>query len=56
MSESELLEEFVNNVPADILINEVESISQYYNVSNFAIASAEIESMTDVIEKHEQRI
>ena len=66
MSDYQLLGEFLNNVPAQVFINEIDIISHYPNVSkaktastdieNALIASAEIESMNDILEKHEQRI
>ena len=56
ISESELLEEFLNNVPTDVFINEIEAVSQYPNVSEFMIAFAEIEYMIDIPEKYEQRV
>ena len=66
MSDYELFGEFLNNVTAEVFINEIDIISQYPHVSNAMIASAEMEnamiesaeikSMNDISEKHEQRI
>ena len=56
MSESELLEDFIDNVPTEVFINEMTSVSEYPKVSEFTIASAKIESTNDIPKKHKQRI
>ena len=60
MSDYKLLGDFLKNVPFQFFINEIDAISQYFNVPNDTesamIASAEIESMNDLPEKHEQRV
>lgn len=49
MSNYELLKEFLNNGPAKVFINEINTILQYPNVSNAIITSAEMGECHDYL-------